>query len=236
MKRSTITFTVALTILLSASAANAANAGFLSDYSKLQSVKGDENERSWVVPDAETRALKYTSIMIDQPEVFISPNSKYKGAKPDDLKTLADELRNRLREELERSGKYKVVNEPAADVLYLRVAITDLMLQKKKRPVVAYTPVGAVVHGARKLVRGTTDGVDLTHAKIEAELSDSVTSEPLSAYVLIHRSDSDLSWDELTFAFSGAGKRIACRLENARVPEEQRQACQSIPVTTKSTD
>ena len=93
MKRTTIVFSVAVTILLGAGAANAADE-FLSDYTKLQSV--NENEKTWAVADAETRALKYTSIMIDQPEIFISPDSKYKGAKPDDLKILADELRNEL--------------------------------------------------------------------------------------------------------------------------------------------
>ena len=66
---------------------------------------------------------------------------------------------------------------------------------------------------------------------------DSVTNEPLGAYVLTRGSDSDVTWDELTFAFSGAGKRIACRLENPRIPEEQRKDCQSIPLrTTKSAD
>ena len=90
---------VALTILLGAFACAATpTEEFLSDYSKLQPVKGDENEKTWAVADAETRALKYKSVMIDQPEIFISPDSKYKGAKPDDLKALADELRNAFRD------------------------------------------------------------------------------------------------------------------------------------------
>ena len=129
------------------------------------------------------------------------------------------------------SGKYEVVEQPAADVLYLRVAISDVMMQKKKRPVLAYIPVGAVVYGARKLTQDLTEKIDLTQAKIEAEVLDSVTGEPLGAYVLTRSKDTDLSWDELTFAFNGAGKRIVCRLENARVPEEQRKDCQSIPLS-----
>ena len=153
MKRTTMAFNVALTTLLGACAANAADEGFLSDYSKLQPVKGDENEKTWAVADAETRALKYKSVMIDQPEIFISPDSKYKGAKPDDLKTLADELRNAFRTEIEASGKYAVVEAPGPDVLYMRVAISDLMMQKKKRPVLAYIPVAAVVYGAKKLTQ-----------------------------------------------------------------------------------
>ncbi len=245
MKRTTMAFSVALTTLLGVCAANAADEasaseadeGFLSDYTKLQPVKGDEYEKSWSVADAETRAVKYKSIMIDQPEIFISPESKYKGAKPDDLKILADELRNTFRKEIEMSGKYAVVEAPGPDVLYMRVAISDLMMQKKKRPVRAYIPVGAVLYGAKKLTQEMTEKMDLTNAKLESEVLDSVTNEPLGAYVVTRRSDSELSWDELTAAFSGAGKRMACRLENARVPAEQRKNCAAIPITaTKPAD
>ena len=34
----------------------------------------------------------YSAVMIDQPEIFIAPKSKYKGMKPDDMKQLADDL------------------------------------------------------------------------------------------------------------------------------------------------
>ncbi len=225
MKHTTMTFTVALTILLAAGAANTARAesssdagkeGFLSDYSKLQPVKGDEHEKTWVVADAEKRASKYTSIMIDQPEMFVSPDSKYKGVKPDDLKALADELRDRFREEFEKSGKYKVVEKPGANVVYLHIAISDLKLQKKKRPVLAYTPVGAVVHGARKLAKDMTEKIDLKYASIEVEVMDSVTNEPLGAYVLSRSSDKDLSWDELRL-------RVQRRGQTCRVPTGERE-------------
>ena len=86
MKGTTKAIAVALTIMLGAAcAANAEDDGFLSDYSKLQSVKGDDHEKSWAVPDVTTRAQKYTAVMIDQPEIFLSAESKYRGAKPDDL-------------------------------------------------------------------------------------------------------------------------------------------------------
>ena len=71
MKGTTKAIAVALTIMLGAAcAANADDDGFLSDYSKLQSVKGDDHEKSWAVPDVTTRALKYTAVMIDQPEIL----------------------------------------------------------------------------------------------------------------------------------------------------------------------
>ena len=74
MQRTTMASGVALAILLGAFTSSAADEEFLSDYSKLQPVKGDENEKTWAVADAETRALKYKSVMIDQPEIFISPD------------------------------------------------------------------------------------------------------------------------------------------------------------------
>jgi hypothetical protein len=41
------------------------------------------------------RLAKLDSVMIDQPEIFVSPDSKYKGLKPDDAKALADAIQER---------------------------------------------------------------------------------------------------------------------------------------------
>lgn len=223
---------VALTALLGACAGNAtrenpAGGRFLSDYRKLQPVKGDENEKMWLVADVETRAAMYRAVMIDQPEMFLSPGSPYKGAKPDDLKIIADELRNAFRKGFEMSRKYAVVDQPDSDVLYVRVAISDLMMERKPRPAVGYVPVDA----SRNTRVGITEKIDLKHARIEVEMLDAVTNEPLGAYVLTPPSDSDVSWDELSVAFSGAGKRVNCRLENATRPEQQREDCHAIPLT-----
>jgi len=60
-----------------------ANQTFLTDYSKLQPFPGKEGKDSlYIAPNVEQRAKAYTHVMVDAPEVFISPESPYKGAKP----------------------------------------------------------------------------------------------------------------------------------------------------------
>lgn len=39
--------------------------------------------RVYVVPNVEQRLREYNAFLADQPEIFIAPNSKYKGAKGD---------------------------------------------------------------------------------------------------------------------------------------------------------
>jgi uncharacterized protein (DUF2235 family) len=68
-------------------------------------------------------------------------NVAYKGMKPDDMKAIADSLRENVASELRAAG-YEIVDKPGPNVMYVRMAVGDLMLQKRKRPILAYTPVG----------------------------------------------------------------------------------------------
>ena len=64
--------------------------------------------------------------------------------KPDDLKALSEALRDTLSGSLAEGG-YSVTQKPGPGVVYLRVALTDVMVEKKKRGLLAYTPAGAVI-------------------------------------------------------------------------------------------
>ncbi len=144
MNAHTTTLATALALLALAPASVPAqdkDSSFLSDYSKLQKAKDNPFDEIYASPEALKSAAKYDSVMVDQPELFLHPDSKYKGLKPDDMKALADSLRERVTTELKTS--YKVVDKPGANVLYVRLAVGDLLLQKKKRPILAYIPVGA---------------------------------------------------------------------------------------------
>ena len=118
---------------------------FLTDYSRLvprQSANG--MDFAYIPPQAIESLAQYNAIMVDQPEILISPNSDYRGAKPENLATIADSMREALDARL-KGGGYNVVDKPGPGVLYVRVALTDLELTKKKRGLLSYTPVGAVV-------------------------------------------------------------------------------------------
>lgn len=104
--------------------------------------------------------------MIDQPDLFVHPESKCRGMKPHDMKAIADAMRAALTTELE-SG-YEIVEATGPIVLYVRVAVGDLMLKAHKRSIQSYSPVGFVVHGAVGLTKDVTETIDLL--KFEQEL------------------------------------------------------------------
>ncbi len=87
-----------------------ADSGFLDDYSILDRRESDAVNRIYIAPGTLEVLSTYDAVMVDQPEVFMSPDSKYKGAKPDHIKTLADTARQALIERLE-AGDYRIAEE-----------------------------------------------------------------------------------------------------------------------------
>lgn len=205
---------------------------FLSSYAGLRASPDNPLDEIYIAPDALTRIAKYKKVMIDQPELFVHPESKYTGMKPDDMKAIADAMRAALTTELE-SG-YQIVEATGPDVLYVRVAVGDLMLKKHKRGILSYTPIGFVVHGAVGLGKEVTEKIDLKGMKIEGELLDSQNLEQLAAFTMSRGSlagkpeGAVTSWDELTGLFTVVGKRLRCRLDNSTRPESEWTACSAI--------
>jgi hypothetical protein len=212
--------------------------GFLSDYSKLAAAGDNPFDEFYISPAAVERASQYTAVMIDQPEIFIHPDSKYKGIKPDDMKLIADGLREAVSREL--YGSYQIVEQPGPGVLVVHLAVGDLMLQKRKRSILAYTPAGAVMYAAKNaLTSDLTNKIDLKNMKIEGEVLDSQSQEQLGAMTTSRGSLSTsknqaVSWNELETVFSVVGKRLRCRLDNARVSKSQQQQCGTIGLAASS--
>ena len=119
--------------------------GFLDDDVQLRANPDTAASLTWLAPDVYNRLAQYNAIIVEQPEIFLHPESKYKGLKPDALKMLADDFMNALADEVEKS--YLVVSTPDEGVLHLRWAIGNVQLKKKwsKNPL-KYTPVGATVN------------------------------------------------------------------------------------------
>ncbi len=214
------------------------NNDFLSDYSKLEETEGDNLLiKARYTPAENVQWLKdYKAILVDQPEIFIAADSKYKGAKGDQLKLLADLARLTLQERLE-AGDYMIADAPGPDVLYLRWAITDLYLKKKKRGLLSYTPAGMVVHATRQAaIRDLWKKVNIVEFAVELEISDFVTGEILSAAVTRRQgkrkdkgqAEDLVSWQELDALFLTAGDRMRCGLDNAARPVSEWADCGAI--------
>ena len=233
--------TLALGLLVAGSAV-AENNDFLSDYSLLEEREGSLVNKVYFAPNALQRLADYNSVLVDQPEIFIASDSKYKGAKGDQLKQLADVARLATIEQLELAG-YTVADEPGADVLYLRWAITELYLNKKKRGFLSYTPIGMVVHATKSAaVRDLWKKIDIGELSVELEVSDLVTGEVIAMAQSEQQGvrkqkgvDADVvTWQELDAFFATIGARIACSFDNSRRPESDWTSCVTVMIEPKN--
>ncbi len=215
------------------------NNDFLTDYSSLEKTEeGRFVKKIFLAPNAVRRTADYDGILVDQPEIFIAADSKYKGAKGDALKQLADVARLATIERLEAGG-FNVVDEPGPDVMYMRWAITDLYLQKKKRGLLSFTPVGMVVHATKSAAtKDLWKKIDIMELSLEMEFSDVVTGEVLAAAVTnqqgLRKQKGDkgqiVSWQHLDALFSTVGERVRCNLSNAERTEETWENCAAIRI------
>lgn len=202
---------------------------FLSDYGKLQPVAGKAGkDYAYVAPDADKIAGRYVKVMVDQPEVFISPSSPYKGTQPEDIAAIAGTVRTTAAAALQQRG-YTIVEEAGPDTVYVKLAVTDLQIQKKKRGLLAYTPVGFVVNAGVQALKGFMEKYDLLDMSLQAEVQDSTTQAVLASAVLQRGKSADakkpIGFDAVVTTTNEFGERFACRLDNARVQVEQRIDC-----------
>jgi len=224
---------ILLSVVAAATVAIAAEnfvpSGFMADYSQLERPDDSISEYRYVAEGVVERVAQYDAVMIDQPEIFIAADSPYGGAKPKHLEALAESLRAGIISAL--SEDYDIVEKPGANVMYIRPALTNLRLTKKKKRIVGYTPIGLV--GGAVVGAATSDlakKANLQDVVIEGEVYDSMTEERLVA--LIDKrgegEEAPASWEELEDAMLRYGMLLHCRLGNARVAEEDRTDCATV--------
>ena len=200
--------------------------GFMTDYTQLVKLEDGTADYRYTVDGVEDLVAKYNALMIDQPEVFIAADSPYRGGKPTDLEALADAFRAGLTAAL--SEDFYIVEQTGPNVMYIRVAISNLQLKKKKRSILGYTPVGLVGGAVKGAV--TTDiakKTDLQEAVMEFEIFDSETGERLIAIIdhIGEGREAPATWEELEAAAFNYGSLARCRLNNASLPLESRVDC-----------
>ncbi len=235
-------FLILVVGLCGAASAGGQDIGFLTDYSLLETRERELANRIYIVPDLMERLKDYNAFLVDQPEIFIAPDSKYKGAKPDQLKLLADTVRLATIERLEAGG-YPVTEEPGPGVMYMRFAVAHLYLKKKKRGLLSYTPMGFVVHSTMQAaVRDLWKKIDIVELSLEMEFADSVTGEVLAAGTSPHgmrkakgQKQDLVTWEELDAVIRTIGERMRCQLENAKTPRSEWSVCSDIIITADET-
>jgi hypothetical protein len=215
-------------------AENPPESGFFDDYSRLQSAEADWVDYLYLSDGFSEKLAKTRILVIPQPELFLAPDSKYKGMKPDNMMALTDSMRQLLVDEF--SDGYQIADSPGPNTLVLRMAFTNLHLKKKPRiPVVGWLPPAYIVTSAKRAVLDDfSKNILLTELVWEAEMTDSETGEIIGQILLklgSHRDKKEFtSWDGLVVALAVAAKRMRCRFDNAPLPESQRRDCLEITV------
>ncbi|HME38648.1 MAG TPA: DUF3313 family protein [Steroidobacteraceae bacterium] len=201
---------------------------FLTDYSKLVGTPLPNNmgtDLVYLLPGALDRLAKYNSIMVDEPEVLISASSDYKGAKPTDLEAIATLVRTDVGDAL-KAGGYGVVDAPGPAVLYIKMAVTDLSLKKKKRRLLAYTPAGFIINAGVKAFQDLMEKYDVMGAAIQGQAADSSSTEVLAEFVALRGNNGKrMDFKDFDADIKSFASRLRCRLDNAHVPAAQQIDC-----------
>ncbi len=168
----------------------------------------DEAERAMLTPNKDVEGVlhhrmpdvdlgTYENLLFGNVSMYFDVKSKYKEIDPEEVNFIADGMRAAM---AEASGGYSVVSEPGVSTSLMNGAITEIRLDKKKRGLLGYTPVGMVVTAA-----GDVAGLrkQLKNAKIEGELVDSQTGEKLAIFRVedIPDEKDDLDWEGVTRVF-----------------------------------
>jgi Protein of unknown function (DUF3313) len=217
--------------LSNASAAQDYDKSFLNDYSKLQATQLPNSAGTDLVylpPAVLPQLAKYTAVVVDEPEVLISPNSDYKGAKPTDLAAVGGLVRKDVTDAL-TAGGYGVVDAPGPGVLYIKMAVTDLSLKRTKRRLLAYTPAGFIIKAGVDATRDMMQKYDIMGATIQAEITDSTSNEAsgvLAAVVALRGNNGKrIDFKDFDADIKGFASRLRCRLDNAHAPAAQQIDC-----------
>jgi hypothetical protein len=212
---------------------NLLGSGFISGSPAMTPMKDMTGVWYWNEPGVKFH--EYDKLLLDNVEIFIAPDSKYKGYDADQMKVLADSLRAAMIHAMEPD--YPVVSRPGAGVLVARLAITNVYLGKPPFRLRHFTPIGLVVGGVKKLA-GVPKNFSIKNASVEAELFDGQTGKRVAVRIdtrPIRSLDEDpeipedledfedplddpkeLSWDSIEESLEVYGKRFRERVEQAR--------------------
>lgn len=201
-----------LALTLATGAVLPPQSGFLDSYPPLQPDPKHEGSFIYVVPGGSLKG--FTKVQIDPILVWYSKDSTYQGIDPNELSAVTENLRKALVKNLE--PKYPVVDAGGPKVLRVRLAVTNVMAEKKKRGILGYTPVGFVISTAKNAATAGPN-INIASATLEAELLDdsgkrlAVVIDPLGGKDVDKK---DLTWADIGKILDAAGKRLSTRMDS----------------------
>lgn len=188
--------------------------GFLGDYSQLQAGGDDRAALVYFKPGVDFKA--YDKLMFERVAVSLNASAAGRELDPTILKEMADYYQKALLEAVK--GGYTIVDQPGPGVLWVRVAITDIVPSNPTANTLSsIVPIGMAVSVAAK---ATTDAnMGTGEAATEIEILDSMSKERLAAAVDRRQGGKAAfrgKWVDTQQAFDFWAKRFRERLDQAR--------------------
>jgi hypothetical protein len=212
MRRALCLIAGLLVLTVAAAATPPPQTGFLDSYPALQPDPKHEGSFIYMEPGASLKG--FTKVQIDPILVWYAKDSTYQGIDPNELSAVTENLRKAVVKNLE--PKYPVVSTDGPNVLRLRLAVTNVTAEKKKRGILGYTPVGFIISSAKNAATAGPN-LNIASATLEAELLDAsgkrlaVVIDPLAGQDV---QKENLTWADIGKVLDAAGKRLRARMDS----------------------
>ena len=123
------------------------SSAFFTDARQLHAVPGEPGLLRYVSPQFAQHRDHIKSLYLPPIEVWLAPDSPYKGLTATDIESLTASFRQALLKDPSR--RYQIVDQPGADTMVVRIALTNVMLTTPQTRLLGYTPVGLAVRAMR---------------------------------------------------------------------------------------
>jgi len=175
--------------------------GFLGNYDDFKVINPETNAKVWIKkPHKDLSLLKgYKAIVFSPIEVWMDPESGYKGVDPNELKLITDYFLQQLQEKLGKN--FEIVEKDGPNVMNLRIAITGVQKTRPKREVYDLIPVKLVWDvGSAAYRKVAGKHLDAYQATVEMEIRDTQSGDRLVAAMDKHSVNKTTEKGEDTWA------------------------------------
>jgi hypothetical protein len=146
-KSSTFPLFIATALIFACGAARAD--GLIPPDTPLGPVAQIPGSTGYIAPDYDTRRAALHSVYLAPIEIFLAPDSPYKGIEPTQMAALTAAFTDILRENVLQNAN--VVDTPQPDSMVVQIALTDVRLTKRSFRPRDITPVGIVINGVKRV-------------------------------------------------------------------------------------
>ena len=173
----------------------ASYSGFLKHYPDLKPDPNFKGAHKWTNP--KIHLSKYDKGMIAPLEVWIAPNSKYKGLAADQIAVLNSTYQAIISDVMEPD--FPIVNKPGKGVILLRIALTNVKIKERKKGFAAYLPPALILRGVDKAFNESLRHLVLQEAVFEGQAVDSITGEVIGVRMVVGKEleSKGLQWEGL---------------------------------------